>query len=81
MRLGPNRRLAVEKRLKHCSQILLSAVAVCEFGDAQVDLAGELLRCERALVNNVPRFNIEPMSEFAQRNFASEVSPQLLANV
>ena len=73
--------LGGQQRLKHSPQVVLCAMTIREFGDSQFDFAGELLRCRRTLVNNVPRFNIKPMPEFVQRNFVSEVSPQLLANV
>ena len=70
--------LGVQQRLKRCSQVILRAMTVREFRNAQLDFTSELLRCRWTLVNNVPRFGVEPIAEFGKRNLTAEISPQVV---
>ncbi len=70
--------LGVQQRLKRCSQVILRAMAVREFRNAQLDFTRKLLRCSWALVDNVPGFGVEPIAEIVKRYLTAEISPQVV---
>src|SRR5260370_7801951 len=70
--------LGVQQRLKRCSQVILRAMAVREFRNAQLDFTRKLLRCSWALVDNVPGFGVEPITEIVKRYLTAEISPQVV---